>query len=90
MNFFSSKIGKIAGNIALWADTPRADTPLGRHLLAQCMLGYSQQAGGTHPTGMHSCCSTAQFHNGSSINFHNIKEIMKMYRNQLLSANIHF
>ena len=54
MNFFSSKIGKIAGNIALWADTPRADTPLGRHLVAQCMLGYSQQAGGTHPTGMHS------------------------------------
>ena len=23
--------------------------------LAQCMLGYGQQAGGTHPTGMHSC-----------------------------------
>ena len=22
---------------------------------AQCMLGYGQQAGGTHPTGMHSC-----------------------------------
>ena len=22
---------------------------------AQCMLGYSQQAGGMHPTGMHSC-----------------------------------
>ena len=22
---------------------------------AQCMLGYDQQAGGTHPTGMHSC-----------------------------------
>ena len=21
----------------------------------QCMLGYGQQAGGTHPTGMHSC-----------------------------------
>ena len=39
--------------------------PLGRHpptqcMLgytppAQCMLGYGQQAGGTHPTGMHSC-----------------------------------
>ena len=25
------------------------------HLPAQCMLGYGQQAGGTHPTGMHSC-----------------------------------
>ena len=22
---------------------------------AQCMLGYGQQAGDTHPTGMHSC-----------------------------------
>ena len=22
---------------------------------AQCMLGYSQQVGGAHPTGMHSC-----------------------------------
>ena len=28
----------------------RADTPPG-----QCMLGYGQQAGGTHRTGMHSC-----------------------------------
>ena len=41
-----------------WADT----LPLGRHLPgrhsplpAQCMLGYGQQAVGTHPTGMHSC-----------------------------------
>ena len=34
-----------------WADTPQ----LGRHPPAQCMLGYSQQAGGTHPTGMQSC-----------------------------------
>ena len=31
--------------------TPWAGTPPG-----QCMLGYGQQAGGTHPTGMHSCC----------------------------------
>ena len=30
--------------------SPRADTPS-----AQCMLGYDQQAGGTHPTGMQSC-----------------------------------
>ena len=29
---------------------PPADTPS-----VQCMLGYDQQAGGTHPTGMHSC-----------------------------------
>ena len=25
---------------------------------AQCMLGYGQQAGGTHPTGMHTCMNT--------------------------------
>ena len=25
------------------------------HAPAQCMLGYGQQTGGTHPTGMHSC-----------------------------------
>ena len=37
-------------------DTPWADTPLGGHQPpAQCMLEYSQQAGGTHLTGMHSC-----------------------------------
>ena len=36
--------------------TPRADThPLGRHPPVQCKLGYGQQAGGTHPTEMHSC-----------------------------------
>ena len=53
--------------IACW-DTPpgtRGRHPPGRHPparcmlgytpLAQCMLGYGQQAGGTHPTGMHSC-----------------------------------
>ena len=49
------------------ADTPTPappGTPLGQvhHPLdryiphrPQCMLGYIQQAGGTHPTGMHSC-----------------------------------
>ena len=39
--------------------TPKAGTPLagppGRYTPQQCMLGYGQQAGGTHPTGMHSC-----------------------------------
>ena len=41
---------------------PPAGTPLGRYTLpgrctplCQCMLGYGQQAGSTHPTGMHSC-----------------------------------
>ena len=29
----------------------------GIHPPVQCMLGYDQQAGGTHPTGMHSCFS---------------------------------
>ena len=33
-----------------WTDFPWGDTPTG-----QCMLGHSQQAGGMHPTGMHSC-----------------------------------
>ena len=34
---------------------PQQTPPLGRHPPAQCMLGYGQQAGGTHPTGMQSC-----------------------------------
>ena len=34
-----------------WQVHPLAGTPP----WPQCMLGYSQQAGGTHPTGMHSC-----------------------------------
>ena len=33
---------------------PPGRYPPGRYL-RQCMLGYGQQAGGTHPTGMHSC-----------------------------------
>ena len=39
--------------------TPPSPTPLGRNPppLEQCMLGYGQQAGGTYPTGMHSCLS---------------------------------
>ena len=38
--------------------------PLGRYpLRPQCMLGYGQQAGSTHPTGMHSClkCNSLYF-----------------------------
>ena len=35
--------------------TPQVGThPLGRYTPRQCMLGYGQQAGATHPTGMHS------------------------------------
>ena len=59
--------GQTPGQIPPWADPPhRADTLLGRHPPgqthpsdrhppAQCMLGYGQQADGTHPTGMQSC-----------------------------------
>ena len=40
---------------ACW-DTPPCPVHAGIHTLpAQCMLGYGQQVGGTHPTGMHSC-----------------------------------
>ena len=47
--------------------TPPGQTPpVGRHppprqtSPAQCMLGYSQQAGGTQSTGRHSSCSCFQ------------------------------
>ena len=48
------------GRHPLWADTPTpGQTPPAQYILihtpSQCMLGYGQQAGGTHPTGMHSC-----------------------------------
>ena len=36
---------------------PRAGTPPGRYTPQQYMLGCGQQAGGTHPTGMHCCLS---------------------------------
>ena len=40
-----------------WAGTPPPAGTLPQHLHPpqQCMLGYGQQAGITHPTGMHSC-----------------------------------
>ena len=50
--------------IACWyAHTP-ADIPLGRPPCAvhACMLGAGQQAGGTHPTGMHSCSINKHCH----------------------------
>ena len=40
---------------ACWDTHSPAQRMLGYTPLAQCMLGYGQQAGGTHPTGMHSC-----------------------------------
>ena len=39
------------GQTPPWARHP----PCRHHLPVPCMLGYGQQAGGTHPTGMHSC-----------------------------------
>ena len=44
------------GRHPLGRHPPCADTPplLGRHPPTQCMLGYGQQAGGKHPTGIHS------------------------------------
>ena len=42
--------------------TPPGQTPpSGQTPAAQCMLGYDQQVGGTHPTGMHSCNSMFLF-----------------------------
>ena len=38
------------GQTPPWADILPGQTPP-----AQCILGYGQQAGSTHPTGMHSC-----------------------------------
>ena len=49
---------------------------LGRHPPAQCMLGYCQQAGGTHPTGMHSC--SAYFHR----KLHDLLKYQKKERKQ--------
>ena len=46
---------------ACW-DTPScADTPLGRQPPAQWMLGYGQQVGSMHQTGMHSCLMTWKY-----------------------------
>ena len=38
-----------------WSDTPASECWDTNTPPAQCMLGYGQQAGSTHPTGMHSC-----------------------------------
>ena len=56
------------GRHSSWVDNTPGQThllgrqPMGRHPSwadtsppVQCMVGYGQQAGGTHPTGMHSC-----------------------------------
>ena len=38
-----------------YTSPPQAGTPPGQVPPWQCMLGYGQQAGSKHPTGMHSC-----------------------------------
>ena len=52
-----------------WAVTPppRQVPPLPQ----QCMLGYGQQAGGTHPTGMHSCLIINVINHGKHLYFSN-------------------
>ena len=49
---FCSKVGEGVCPIACW-DTPGADTPPPGTVHA---VRYGQQAGGTHPTGMYTCC----------------------------------
>ena len=41
---------------ACWDTHTPAQCMLGYTPPAQCMMGYGQQAGGMHPTGIHSCC----------------------------------
>ena len=43
------------GRHPLGRHPPGQTHPPDRHPPAQCMLGYGQQADGTHPTGMQSC-----------------------------------
>ena len=50
-------LGWPPGQTPPWAGTPPSRHP-GQTPPAQCMLGYGQQAGGTHPTGMQSCTWT--------------------------------
>ena len=89
------------------ADTPQADTlqadtlgrqppeqtpALDRHPSMQCMLGYGQQAGGTHPTGMHSCllygsllylltrtCSQIELLERKRFFFFNLTEVLSLH-----------
>ena len=45
----------LAGTPQAGTPSPHRYTPQEVHLPPQCMLGYGQEAGSTHPTGMHSC-----------------------------------
>ena len=65
------------GRLPPWEDTlPQADTPLWADTPGQtpppvqCMLRYSQQAGGTHPTGMQSCLTYDCIRQVKEIRFH--------------------
>ena len=63
---------------------PWADTPLGRHPPStQCMLGYSQQVGGTHPTGIQSYTWT-EITNGISRNC----QYKDVYRKRLFNRKL--
>ena len=57
----------VQGSVCLWSrgvcTPPRQTLPLGRHSAGQTLpslstTGYGQQAGGTHPTVMHSCLNS--------------------------------
>ena len=47
----------LSTRVGVYAPLHAGINPLGRHPPVQCMLAYGQQAGSTHFTGMHSCCS---------------------------------
>ena len=49
-----------SGQTPPWANTPPV----------QCMLGYGQKAGGTHPTGMQSCLTYDCIRQVKEIRFH--------------------
>ena len=48
----------------------------------QCMLGYGQQVGGTHPTGMHSCHTCTFITTTDRLKFYIIFSFLYSYLNQ--------
>ena len=78
-----------------WVGTPPTGTPP----WPQCMRGYSQQAGGTHPTGMHSCIvlqptpQNLQRSNAKSMTYCSIdKTVLELIPNRfyIKRSNTHF
>ena len=74
-----------------WADTPWVDTHTpGQTPPVQCMLGYGQQTGGTHPTGMHSCLSKFLRIFSNLLNPSRIQSMFKHSCARYLIFNFHF